>query len=77
MEGPVPDYPHMLPDLRRKIIIIDYDFGEVRHEIDLYRTGRVDCYRAVSDGKLWHSSIGWSRVLEGIRKSFLRVSSVL
>ena len=33
--GPAPDYPASLPDLRRRIIIIDYDFGERIHTLDL------------------------------------------
>lgn len=64
-----------LPLLRRRIEIVDYDFGEVRHVIEMYRTNRVDCYRVLADGKEWKSRIGWSGVLEGIRKSFVRVAS--
>lgn len=74
-DGPAPDYPLTLPDLRRTIIIIDHDFGDVEHRIDLYRTNRIDCYRAVADGKEWKRRAGWSTVLEGIRKSFLRVQA--
>lgn len=73
LAGPAPDYPSDLPDLRRRVIIIDYDFGKVVQRIDLYKTNRVDCYRAVADGKPWKNRIGWSRILEGIRKSFIRV----
>ena len=75
LASPAPDYPPELPNLRRRIIIIDYDFGKVVHQIDLYRTNRVDCYRAVADGKSWKDKVGWSKVLEGIRKSFVRVSA--
>ncbi len=75
IEGPAPDYPVILPELRRRIIVIDYDFGEVVHQIDLYKAGRVDCYRAVADGQLWHERIGWAKVLEGVRKSFIRVGA--
>lgn len=67
--------PPELPDLRRRIVITDYDFGEVTHTIDLYRTGRIDCYRAVADGQQWKDRIGWSSVLVAIRKSFIRVLS--
>lgn len=65
-----------LPDLRRKIIVIDYDFGEVRHEIILRKTNRVDCYQAVVNGKIWKERIGWAKVLEGVRKSFIRVGAL-
>jgi len=74
-EGEAPAYPLSLPDLRRTIIIIDHDFGTVEHRIDLYRTTRIDCYRAVADGQEWKKRAGWSTVLEGIRKSFLRLNS--
>ena len=73
LAGPAPDRPPDLPGLRRRIIIIDYDFGKVVHRIDLYKTNRVDCYRAVADGVPWKDRVGWSRVLEGIRKSFVRI----
>ena len=76
MQGQSPDYPPALPDLRRTIIITDYDFGEVQHRIDLYRTNRRDCYRAVCDGQPWQARIGWSKVLETVRKSFIRVGAI-
>lgn len=75
LAGPPRDYPRELPELRRRIVVIDYDFGRVVHRIDLYRTHRVDCYRAVADGRPWHDLIGWSRILEGLRKSLPRVLS--
>lgn len=65
--------PHQFPDLRRRIIVIDYDFGRVVHRIDLYRSNRMDCYRALADGQPWKARIGWARVIEAMRKSFLRV----
>lgn len=77
LEGPAPDYPAELPVLRRRIIVIDYDFGKVVHRIDLYKTERIDCYRAVADGKPWKEKIGWSKVVEAMRKSFIRVHSVI
>ena len=74
--GATPDYPTELPNLRRRIIVIDFDSGEpVRRCIDLYRTGRVDCYRAVANGGPWGNKIGWSKVIETMRKSFIRVGS--
>lgn len=75
-EGPAPDYPPTVPELRRSIIIIDRDFGMVEHRIDMYRTNRIDCYRVVADGVEWKKRAGWSIVLEAIRKSFIRLSSV-
>ena len=73
LEGPAPEYPRELPALRRTLIIIDHDFGRVEHRIDLYRTRRIACYRAVADGVEWKRSIGWSKVLAGLRVKFPRL----
>lgn len=75
LEHPAPEYAPILPELRRRIIVIDYDHGKVVHRIDLYRTSRIDCYRAVADGKPWKQRVGWSKVLDGVRRSFVRVGS--
>lgn len=75
MERPAPEYPAMMPDLRRRIVITDYDFGERVHTLDLYRTSRVDCYRVHVDGKPWKVRIGWSKILEGLRKSLPRLGA--
>ena len=68
----VPD----LPLLRRRIEIIDYDFGERRHVIELYRTNRIDSYRVVADGQEWKAMCGWSGVLAGIRRALPRLASM-
>lgn len=73
MARPAPDYPPLLPKLRRQIIIRDFDFGERIHTLDLYRTNRVDCYRVVADGVEWKQRVGWSKILAGLRKSMPRV----
>jgi len=76
LEGPAPYYPPELPDLRRRIIVIDYDRGQaITHTIDLHKTRRIDQFRAVVDGVEWRKSIGFSGVLAGIRKSMPRVSA--
>jgi hypothetical protein len=77
LDSPAPDYPTELPYLRRRIVITDYDFGEVTHTVDLYRSGRIDCYRVVADGIEWKKRAGWSTVLEAIRKSFIRVGAMV
>ena len=74
-EGPSPNYPSILPELRRRIIIENFDFGEVRHKIDLYKSNRIDCFRMEVDGVIISERIGWSRVLERTRKAFLRVDA--
>lgn len=77
VEGESPDYPAPIPELRRTIIIIDYDNGLYdQHQIDLYKTPRIDQYRAVVDGKEWKKRIGFSAVLAGIRKSMPRVRAI-
>jgi len=76
LESQTEDRPPLLPELRRRIIIIDYDFGKTVHRIDLYKTDRIDCYRAETSGVTWKNKIGWAKVLEGIRKSFVRVKSL-
>lgn len=75
MERPAPDYPPTLPELRRRIVIQDFDFGEKIHMLDLYRTNRVDCYRVVADGVEWKKRVGWSKILAGLRKSLPRVGA--
>ena len=73
VEGSEPPRSRELPLLRRTLIVIDHDFGRVEHRIDLYRTRRIDCYRAVADGVEWKRSIGWSKELVGLRVKFPRV----
>lgn len=76
LELPERNYPTELPALRRRIVVEDYDFGEaVRHEILLYKTSRIDSYRVVVDGQELQGKFGWARVLELVRKAFLRLTS--
>jgi len=75
MALPAPVYSADLPDLRREILIIDHDFGRREHRLTLYRTRRVDCYRVEVDGQPWSDSMGWSRILAGLRKALPRVSA--
>ncbi len=76
LELPEIDYPRELPELRRKIIVEDFDGQEtIRHEIKLYRSNRIDCYRVSVDGKFLDGKIGWARVLELTRKAFVRISN--
>lgn len=58
-----------LPDLRRIIEITGLDSGTpVKHKMELYRTDRIDCYDVFVDNCLWKRRIGWSKILEGLRK---------
>jgi hypothetical protein len=64
-----------LPNLRREVIVIDYDSGEpVTHTLHLFKTRRVDTYRIEADGKPWKRG-GWSAALVGLRKAYPRVPS--
>lgn len=77
LESDPPDYPQELPHLRRMIIVIDFDFGKVVEIMRLYNTyKRIDCYKAVANGKVWKNKVGWSRAMEAVRKSFVRVQSI-
>lgn len=70
----LPDYPPDLPSLRRLIEITDYDSGTpITHRIELYRSDRIDCYNVKIDGHPWQQRIGWSRILEGLRKALPRL----
>jgi hypothetical protein len=62
-----------LPNLRRQIIVRDFDFGETIHTLDLYRTDRIDCYRVVADGVEWKKRAGWSQILAGLRRAMPRM----
>lgn len=64
------------PHLRRRITIEDFDGADPRtHVVELYRTPRIDSYRAVIDGQEWKASVGWSRVLDGLRRALPRLAS--
>jgi len=69
LEGAEPDYPQELPNLRKIIVVIDFDHGKKVNVMRLYKTGRIDQYRAEANGRLWKDRIGMSGVLAGIRKS--------
>lgn len=69
--GRAPD----LPELRREVIVIDYDSGQpVAHTLHLFKTNRIDTYRIEADGKPWKCG-GWSACLVGLRKAYPRVPS--
>jgi hypothetical protein len=64
------------PKLRRRIIIEDFDGAEPHsHVIELFRTARIDSYRAMIDGREWMPRVGWSRVLDGLRRAMPRLAS--
>jgi hypothetical protein len=76
LSGPAPDYPAELPELRREVLVIDYDTGQpVAHHWALYRSARVDCYRVVEQGRPWAGRHGWARVLGQVRQRFPRVGA--
>lgn len=75
LESEVEERPPQLPDKRKVITVTNYDFGEVTHTFELFKTSRVDCYKVYVDGKLWKKKVGMSKILEGIRKSSPRVLS--
>jgi hypothetical protein len=76
LESPAPGYPVALPDLRRRIVIENFDFAHEVHVMEFFRTDRIDCFRVVVDGKEWKRRIGFSQALAGLRKSMPRVGAV-
>ncbi len=75
LDGPAPEYPPTLPELRRRLVVEDFDFGHSVHVLEFFRTDRIDCFRVVVDGKEWKRRIGWSQALAGLRKSMPRVGA--
>ena len=70
LEEPAPYYGPEPPEIRRRIIVEDYDGPETtRHEIILHRSNRIDCYLVEVDGRMLPGRKGWSSVLEMIRHS--------
>ena len=76
LAGPPVDYPADLPDLRKIIIVVDLDFGKKVNVMKLYKTNRIDQFRAEANGKVWRDRIGISGILAGIRKSMPRVRAI-
>lgn len=65
------------PDLRRRLIVEDYDSGAVRRTvIDMHATTRIDCYQVAIDGKVQPGRIGWSRILNLLREAMPRKCSL-
>lgn len=68
-------YPPVLPELRREVLVIDYDSGQpVTHTLHLFKTKRIDTYRIEADGQPWRCG-GWTAALAGLRKAYPRVPS--
>lgn len=65
--------PFIPPLVRRRIIVEDYDFGHVRHEITLFRSGRIDSYEVAVDGTMLDKKMGWAAVCQLLQQAFLRV----
>lgn len=64
------------PELRRRLIVEDYDTGEVKRTvIDMHRTSRIDCYRVTVNDIPQAGRPGWSRVLDMLRRAMPRKCS--
>ncbi|RTE64487.1 hypothetical protein EH243_16835 [Amphritea opalescens] len=51
----------------------DYDTGTpFTHLVELYPSNPVDCYNVWLNGKRWKTRMGWSNVLEGLKKALPR-----
>ena len=64
INGIHPEYPSELPELRRLIKITEHDTGTpVTHQIELYRSNRIDCYNVWVNGKLWKNALAGVKFL--------------
>ena len=62
-----------MPDLRRRLIVEDYDTGTVKRTvIDMHSTTRIDCYRVTVNGSPKPGRMGWSRILGLLRVAIPR-----
>ncbi len=75
LASPSPDYPVILPEVRKRIVVENFDFGYEKQVMELYKTNRVDCYNVFIEGKLWKENTGFSRILEFLRKANPRLTS--
>ena len=76
LAGLAEDYPVVLPDLRRRLVIEDFDYKHEIHVLEFFKTDRIDCFRVVVDGQEWKRRIGFSKALAGLRKSMPRVGAI-
>lgn len=74
LERPAQERAPELPELRMRITVERFDFGDERHVFELRRTRRVDVYAVTIDGKPWREC-GLTKALEGLRKASPRVAS--
>lgn len=64
------------PELRRRITIEDFDGLTMKvHVIEMHRTNRIDSYNVIANGKPWDGHLGWSKVLDRIRRVLPRLAS--
>ena len=75
MESDPPEYPPLLDYAApvQCIRISDYRTGQV-HQLTLFHSRRrLGCYRVMVNGKTWKQSIGYDRMLRGLRTSLYRL----
>lgn len=75
LESSSPDYPIVLPEIRKRITIENFDFEYEKQVMELHKTNRIDCYDVFINNKLWKKNIGLSRILEWLRKANPRLMS--
>lgn len=77
LEGDAPEYPAILPNKRREIIIRDFDFGKREKRIVLMKhRNRNDQYIVEIDGKRWDKPRSWSYITDKIRESYPRIRAI-
>ncbi len=75
LESPPPEYPVVLPEIRKIITVETFDFGYEKQTMELHKTNRVDCYNVFIEDKLWKKNIGLSKIFELLRKANPRLLS--
>ena len=74
MEGDPQDYPPSIDYAApvQCIRISDYRTGKI-HQLTLFHSRRrLGCYRVTVNGKPWKQSIGYDRMLRGLRTALYR-----
>jgi len=76
LDGPSPEYSLPVPNLRRIVIVIDFDFNRrIVKFFKMYKTKRIDSYRVVDEAGVT-IKIGWARFINlYLMKCFTRIRS--
>ena len=72
-----PSYPAILPQKRRVITIVDYDFGRRETKIIMEKNrDRNDSFVVTVNGEKWSQPRSWSFITEKLRTAYPRVRAL-